>query len=171
MYSLSPVGSVLRCTRRNTQAKTPNATCIPNQTGLRQEITEVKINLPKPQKNLKLNHRLPVKTLTLISPSIIRRQRLHLPRLRCGIVGDFSSPLKWHFRHAASSFEARCTSILERAGAALKKRITITIAKIRPITQTIYISVLALACSVGIYLKRDSLFKKREEGRYIFCCQ
>lgn len=98
-------------------------------------------------------------------------QRLHLPRLRCGIVGDSSSPLRWHFKHSASSFDARCTSILERAGAALKKRITITIAKIRPITQTMYISVLALACSVGIYLKRNSLFKKWEEGRYIFCRQ
>ncbi len=33
VFSPGPVGSVLRCTRRNTPAKTPNAICIPNRTG------------------------------------------------------------------------------------------------------------------------------------------
>lgn len=41
--------------------------------------------------------------------------------------------------------------MFERAGAALKKRITITTAKISPMMQTITMSVRGLASSVGIF--------------------
>lgn len=66
------------------------------------------------------------------------------------MVGDSCVPIRWHSKQAEGVVDFWCTGMLDLAGAALKNRITMTIAKTNPMILTIIMSVRALASSVGI---------------------